>query len=266
MGGDCTIVGAGPVGLFLAQQLKDLDVTVYEEHKKIGKPVQCTGLISKNIDSVYEIPQECILNKVKGARIYSPSGKKFELARDQDQAYVIDREKFDKKLAEGINIQTKHVSDLNFESKYIIGADGPNSIVARLSGLKPIKEKLVGLQYEIPIEDYGRDFIEMYFGDNFAPGFFAWIVPAGDRLRVGAATNTNVKEYLDNFLKNKFEEPEILSTNAGVIPISVRPEFTNGNIAVVGDAAGQVKATTGGGVYFGFKSAKILANSIKKNN
>jgi flavin-dependent dehydrogenase len=213
------------------------------------------------------MPQECVLNRVKGARIYSPSGKMLELARSEDQAYVIDRSIFDKSLAEGLNIEYgKQVSSIDFQSKVIVGADGPNSRIAELTGFSGLGERIAGMQYEIPIRNYNRDFVEMYFGNSVAPGFFAWIVPAGEKLRVGLAAKQNLKEHLDKFLKMKFPNAEILATHAGVIPLSLRNSFVKGNIALVGDSAGQVKATTGGGIVMGFKSALHLAKAIKENN
>jgi len=266
LGRDCTIIGAGPVGLFLARQLEGLDVQIIEEHSEIGKPVQCTGLISKNIDSLYKPPKECVLNEVNGARIYSPSGKVFEISRGKE-AYIIDRASFDKSLAEDLEIETgKRVEQLDFDSKYIVGADGPNSVTAQLAGFPEIEEKITGLQYEIPIGSYNTEFVELYFGNQIAPGFFAWIVPTDSRLRVGLATHENPKEYLDNFVKKKFGEPQILDKHAGIIPIKLRTSFVKDNIALVGDSAGQVKPTTGGGIVMGFKSAKILADAIRNND
>lgn len=268
-GEDCTIVGAGPAGLFLARQLKGLDVRIIEEHREIGKPVQCTGLLSRNIDNIYKPPQECILKTVKGARLFSPSGKIIELGRSENEAYVVDRAIFDQSLAQGLEIELgKQVQDINFGSKFVVGADGPNSTVARLAGFSNLGETVTGLQYEIPAEYYDSDFVELYFGNDIAPGFFAWIVPAGERVRIGLASTKNPTEYLDKFAKSKVPgaETEIISKQAGLIPLKLRKNFTLGKIALVGDAAGQVKPTTGGGVYFGMRSAKILAEAIQKND
>ncbi len=264
---DCTIIGAGPVGLYLARQLKDFDVRIIEEHKEVGKPVQCTGLISTNVDKVHKVPLDCVLNKVKGARIHSPSGKKLEIRAETEQAYVIDRGLFDKSLAEGLEVEHgKRANHLKFNSKYIIGADGPNSAVAQLAGFGEIAEKAPAVQYEIPIGNCDTEFVEMYFGNNIAPGFFAWIVPTDSRLRVGLAARDNIKYYLDKFLNSKIPGARILDTQAGVVPLAPRQNFVKGNVALVGDAAGQVKSTTGGGVYTGMVSAKCLADAIKQGD
>ena len=261
------IVGAGPVGLYLAQQLNGIGVEVFEEHSSIGDPAQCTGLFSTNIDSLFKIPQECILNKVKGARFYSPSGNVVELSRKSDQAYVVDRTKFDQALAEGVDTRlgTK-ITSIESSADYIIGADGPSSTVARLAGFPPLEDVLVGVQYEIPADGHEQDFVEMHFGNEVAPGFFMWVVPTGDRLRIGLANDTDPVARIEKFIKSKFGNPKILEKTAGAIPLKWRESVVKGNVALVGDAAGQVKPTTGGGIYMGFLSAKILANAIKQDD
>ena len=264
---DVSIVGAGPVGLFLARELQGLDVKVFEEHQSIGEPVQCSGLVSRNIDELVKIPQECILNKVKGARLYSPAGKCFEVARGREEAYVIDRTLFDQKLSEGVDVETgKRVSSLSLDSEYIVGADGPNSIVAKQSGFPPLEEVIPGLQYEVE-KEVDQDFVELHFGNEVAPGFFAWVIPIGDKTRVGLCSKENIKAFLDKFVKSKgFDNAEIVSQQAGLVPLKWREEIVKGNVALVGDAAGQVKPTTGGGIVMGFSSAKILADAIKKGD
>lgn len=264
---DVAIVGAGPIGCYLGQQLRGLDVKIFEEHTEIGKPISCTGLISSNVDEILEVPKKSVLNKVKGAKLFSPGNAMVELSRGEDQAYVVDRSVFDREIAKGADIELGHrVSSLDFNAEYIVGADGPNSFVARAAGFPAIEESITGLQYEIPNDSYATDFVELYFGNRIAPEFFAWIVPAKDRLRVGLATNESPKQHLDKFVEEKFGKPEIIETHAGLIPVKCRSRITNENVALVGDAAGQVKPTTGGGIYIGMQSARILAEAIKRES
>ena len=230
--------------------------------------MQCTGLISTNVDKLYKPPAECILNKVRGARIYSPSKKELFLSRPEYQAYVIDRSIFDKSLTEGLEdkIETgKKVEHLKLDSKYIIGADGPNSTVAKLSGFPEIEDKGFGIQYVIPRGEYDPDFVELHFGNDIAPNFFAWVVPTDEHLRVGLGCVKNPQFYLDKFMKEHFPNSEIFEKNAGIVPLKPRSIFQKENIALVGDAAGQVKPTTGGGVNTGFLSAVHLARAIKED-
>ena len=264
---DVVIVGAGPVGCYLGKQLRGLDVKIFEEHPEVGKPVSCTGLISSNIDDIFEVPKNSILNTVKGAKLFSPSGTVVELSRKEDQAYIVDRSIFDRELAKGLDVGLgQRVESLDLGARYIVGADGPNSFVAEAAGFPAIGEALTGLQYEIPNDSYNTEFVELYFGNAVAPGFFAWVVPAGKRLRVGLAVENNPKQLLERFVSEKFGKPEILERHAGRIPVKCRGRITKGNVALVGDAAGQVKPTTGGGVYIGMRAAALLAEAIKRDS
>ncbi len=265
-----TIIGGGTAGLFLARELKEkgIESIVYEEHKELGKPVHDSGIFSKNLLEFVPELEKISLNTVKGARLYSPGNKVVELERGGNEAYILERHLLEETLSKGLNIEIgKKVEKIDFESKYVIGADGINSTVARLAEFPQLENFLSGIEYEI--ENTGtheKEFLELYFGSKIAPGFFAWIVPAGKNLRVGLAAKEKPKDYLDKFLTEKFGKAEILKTVGGRIPIGWRKKFTRGNIALVGDAAGQVKPTTGGGVYIGMASGRILADAIEKNN
>ena len=265
-----SIVGGGTAGLFLARELKEKGIAsiVYEEHRELGKPVHDTGIFSKNLLEFVPGLKKIALNTVKGAKLFSPGGKVVELARRENEAYVLDRDKLEKTLAKGLNVETgKKVEKLDFKSKYIVGADGTGSAVAKLAGFPEINEWLLGLEYEIEnTGTHGTDFVELYFGNQVAPGFFAWIVPTDKTLRVGLAVNGKAKDYLDRFLSEKFGSTEIIQTIGGLIPMRWREKIVKGNVALLGDAAGQVKPTTGGGVYMGMASAKILARAISKGD
>jgi flavin-dependent dehydrogenase len=260
---EVAIVGAGPAGCFLAKNLSGADVRLFEEHKNVGEPAQCAGLVSRNLENIVPVPKNCILNRVKGARFFSPDGSVVELSRPEDQAYVIDRAKFDQGLAKGLDIEYgKRVNEIDFGSRFVVGADGPNSVVAEKAGFPRMGETLFGVQHEIENQNHSKDFVELYFGSRVAPGFFAWVIPTDKNLRVGLAANSGAIEWLDRFVERKFGNVEILKTSAGMIPLRPRKSIVSGNVALVGDAAGQVKPTTGGGLYVGLRSAKMLADAI----
>ena len=93
-----SVIGAGPAGLAAAKKLAESgwQVTVLEEHKKVGKPMQCAGLVSKSGAAINKLPiQDCVLNEIQGARIYAPNGEFLSLRKYETVALVLDREKFD---------------------------------------------------------------------------------------------------------------------------------------------------------------------------
>jgi geranylgeranyl reductase family protein len=269
MDSQVTIVGGGPAGLHLSRKLKDkgIDSTVYESSPDIGRPVQCSGVFSNNFAELLDMPKKVILNQVKGAKLYSPSKKVVEVSREEKQADIVDRGEYDRHLAKGLDVKEgEHVNSLDFDSEYIVGADGAHSTVARLAGFPPLEKHVVGVQVEIDNDGYDKDFVELHLGQRVAPGFFAWIIPTDKNLRVGLGTRENPKEYLDRFIEERFGKVEQRKCLAGYIPMRVRKPILKGNVALVGDAAGQVKATTGGGIYMGMKSAEILADAIERKD
>jgi flavin-dependent dehydrogenase len=108
---------------------------------------------------------------------------------------------------------------------------------------------------------------ETYFG-SICPGFFAWILPESKKMaRIGVITRKDTKETFNRFLKlKKINKKQIVDLQAGLIPIfNKKTQVQKGNIFLVGDAASQVKATTGGGLVPGLKAAKILSECILRH-
>ncbi|OYT35335.1 MAG: hypothetical protein B6U87_00410 [Candidatus Aenigmarchaeota archaeon ex4484_52] len=305
---DLLIVGAGPVGSTLANELLKYDrnfkICILEEHKKSGTPQQCSGLFSKNISDVVELKENEILQKIKGADLYSPSNFKFSLNTNKIQAYVIDRTIFDMRLAKqakisgaGLLLNTKFLSakkckdiykikildklknkENTIYSKYIAACDGASSIVAKKFNF-PKMQCIYGYAIIIKAKtNQDKDFISknkvaLYFGEKIAPDFFLWKIPRAKQktIEIGIASKKKPQIYLNEFIKRqKINKKNIIHKMGGLIPCEMRSQIIKNNIILVGDAAGQVKSTTGGGVIYGMKSAKIAANAIflalKNNN
>ncbi|HIH21448.1 MAG: geranylgeranyl reductase family protein [Candidatus Diapherotrites archaeon] len=286
-----TIAGAGPAGLTTARHLAEegWQVTVLEEHKKIGKPMQCAGLISKAGAVINKLPvQDCILNEIQGARIFAPNGEKLFLHKYETVALVLDREKLDLnclKEAEkhGVEVRTNCKlidarTDTVFlqqdergemlKTKILVGADGANSKVRSILGLRMPSENFVN-SFQIRAKGrFEKEFVELHLG-NFAKGFFAWVVPESrDTARIGIGTSVqeNAQQALDKFLKEKNISVQKIEHTAGVIPIG-QPlkEACKGNALLVGDAGFHAKATTGGGIVTGSIAARIAAETITEH-
>ncbi|UCD06851.1 MAG: NAD(P)/FAD-dependent oxidoreductase, partial [Candidatus Aenigmatarchaeota archaeon] len=151
---DVIVVGAGPSGLYSARLLeKSLRVLVLEEHKRIGEPVQCSGLISKNLENFVRIDNGFVENEVRGAVLHFPKSE-LKLEKSGGAAYVIDRGKFDMFLAKGLKSEVMlnskvrgieirkdfvsvNIKGKEFRSKILLGCDGPNSLIRNHFGVRP---------------------------------------------------------------------------------------------------------------------------------
>lgn len=261
------IVGSGIVGCYLGRILGDQEI--WERNDRlIEKP--CSSLLSKTglfaLDFEYE---DCILNEIRGARFFSDK-KEFSVEKKSAQAFVLDRLKLQKELVEEAKDEGCKVrygkAWKGEKDKFVIGADGAVSAVAGSMG---VKRKYIHA-YQIKAELKKKmepDFVELYFG-QFAPGFFGWRIPFDERhVEIGLGVSQgNVKEKFDGFVK-RFEIKKIDKVQSALIPLFDSEQRTvMGNTALVGDAAGQVKATTGGGIIFGCKCAEVLADAVERKD
>lgn len=276
------VVGAGPCGAEIARRLAEdgHSVELFEEHAMVGRPIACTGIVTKALFEFVPKDESYIINELKAVRIFSPSGKTLEVPL---QEYVICREKFDTWMVErakdaGVKVHLRHkfvdandkITKFRLDEKIVereydilIGADGPFSAVARSQGLLNGRQYYIGSQATVR-GDFEPDVFLTFFG-KCAPGFFAWAVPEGNNFsRVGVASKKKVHVFFD-MLRERFNG-EIVERQAGPIPIyDGARQVQRNNVYLVGDAAGVVKNTTGGGIITGIWSAKILANALKEN-
>ncbi len=288
------VVGAGPIGAIAARCSAEngARTLLLEEHSSIGSPVQCTGLISTEAlrESELKPDSSFIYRRIKGANVYSPSGHSIRIDGVRTRAYVIDRKIFDRTLVtraldagseimlsaratalknteDGAVLTVKHCgSTQEIDAKVVIGADGVKSNISRMCGLGRVKKALTGIQIEGRYETCDPGFVEIFLGNRFAPGFFAWAVPTTETIaRIGLCTepnNTPPYQYLTKLLRehptvSKNYKGSYTSLTLGSIPIGALNETSARGVLITGDAAGQVKPTTGGGIYPGAICAKI---------
>ncbi|MBN1503134.1 NAD(P)/FAD-dependent oxidoreductase [Candidatus Woesearchaeota archaeon] len=277
-----SIIGAGPVGNYAAYLLsrKGLQAEVYEEHSEIGRPVQCTGILSSKFKEIIKPKKEFVINKTNKARIYAPNNKFVELRLRTN--YILDRTKFDSHLAKEaeknaakINLNTKfldfrkrnkyyklkikHNDNIRqINTDYLIGADGPVSQVAKSAGVFDKRKFLQGMQVRA---NYQNDNAVEFFP---YVGTYAWIVPENKEIaRIGLASYSNTKSIFEKFTMEKINKKDIIDKQGGLIPMyNPHLRTQKENIYLVGDAATQVKATTGGGIIPGLIAAKCVANAI----
>ncbi len=288
---DVTIVGAGPAGLSIAKRLAErgISVTVLEEHKEVGIPTHCSGLISKTGVFLNKLPIEGItFNEVQGAKLVSPNRETIVLDRFEPVAYVVDRAELDKNMAKqaekaGAEIKTKsRLIDVRGESvflqhdsrgemmktKVVVGADGVQSKVRELMGIRLPKEKYINSYQALAKGRFNKHFVELYLGD-FAKGFFAWVIPySKDTALMGLGTQLpgNAKECFDEWIKKYEFDVHVGKGNAFLIPCGEPlKSIVKDNKLLVGDAAYQTKASSGGGIVFSCMAGNIAGDCIAEH-
>jgi len=281
-----TVIGAGPSGNYFAYLLskKGYKVQVFEENSRIGVPVQCTGLISEEINRIARPPRECILNRIKKARIISPG--KVEVRVELKENIVVDRAAFDLSLSEkaalegaeyylstrfekleragrGYLLRMRGKGQSTFRSDYVIGADGPLSTVAKEAGMYGNRKFFTGMQITAKYSNSNE--IEFHL----QKGGISWIVPIDEEsARIGVAFEKDANKEFNAFLKkvfgDKYRKKASEKKVAGLIPkFSPFQRVEKRSIFLLGDAATQVKATTMGGIVPGMKAAEALSAAIQ---
>ena len=269
---DAAIVGGGAAGSILAWKLaeKGWKVVVLEKKKEAGGKV-CGGLVSHRV--IRFSGTEAIMNEIRGARVFFPGGREVTIGGERVYAYVIDRDAVDREMVEKAvaagavyhtGFRVERIADRKIKGKeeiefdYLIGADGASSMVASLHNMGEI-------EYINAIQGHSKDgnkeeYVSVYFDNTISPGFFSWVIPDGEKARIGlGSVERNVRKKL-NMLEKKIGR-EVREARGAIIPAGLRKLYV-GNVALIGDAAGQVKATSGGGLYAICVAASSLADSF----
>lgn len=300
---DVIVIGGGPCGSFCALNLakNGVKVTVFEEHCEIGVPSHCAGHISisglKHL-GLYPLPNKIVENLFNGAKFYSPNGSELSVRFGSPVTCAVNRVLFDKYIAQlakdsganyclnsqvksliiddsyvkGVNVQQKG-ENTKVSAKIVVNAEGVFPRILKHVGLHPPRsDKIVyGFQVEVEnVKNIELDFVEVFLGSAYAPGFYAWLIPKRNgKAKVGlAARKGNPKEFLKNLMRKhpvaslKLREAKILRESLHPITLGgpIPRAYSNGFLAV-GDAASQVKPTTGGGVILGLHCAKMAAET-----
>lgn len=274
---DVVVAGAGPSGSAAARACAEagLRTLCIEEHGTIGRPVQCAGLLSMAAFSECRVSTRSILSTVSGARFIPSDGEPLVIDAGRPKACVVDRGALDREMAEAaaeagaeFRLKTSVVSlrgnravtkgvrgreEIGFS--LLIAADGVRSSIARMLGLGRAERYLGGLQAEVPSRGDPR-LVEIH--PHASPEFFGWVIPAGNgRARVGLCGEGDLRPRLSHLLR-PFGDG-VLDMVSGAIPLGVLPRTYGPRTLIVGDAAGMVKPTSGGGIYTGVRSARHAA-------
>jgi digeranylgeranylglycerophospholipid reductase len=280
---DVAVIGAGPAGSMAAKYAAKAgaSVVLLEEHNSIGWPVECAGLLGNQAMEESELYMgKFVIRGLKGAKACSQNACVSFKARSH-KAWVVDRKLFDRALAvdavrRGVELRlSSYVRGIQKENgistlaiysgdsisaDVVISAEGVKAKIARQAGIGPVQTILSGAQVEAPFSIDDPEKVELYFG-HFT-GLFAWVIPTLDETaRIGLCAKDNGCAHLKAFLQKDFIRKRLLGSPAalvvGGLPLGPPASAVADGFMAIGDAAGQVKPTSGGGIYTGLVCAKV---------
>ena len=288
---DVIVVGAGPSGLRTAARLAGagLDVRVVERKPSVGAGVVCTGIVGLEVFDDLGLDRSAVVGEMRTVRLVSPFATELVYTHPRPFARVVDRERFDGRLAEAAASAGATIACGARVDDVSVGPDGVEAVVrdgegraerlrAALAvlatgvdyalqkklGLSAPREFLMGAQAECACP--GDGVTSLFFGREVAPGAFAWSVPAGPgRARVGLLTPKDARGRLRGLLErgagfDGLRDPGPIRTRPVAQGLLART--VGDRVLAVGEAAGQTKTTTGGGISYGLLCADLAADAV----
>jgi len=278
---DVVVAGGSISGLMSAREIakKGYSVLVLEEGFEVGTPDHCGGLVSKSAlhDLGIEPTQKTFDSMINSAVIFSPSGKQIEIDSKNQKVVVVNRRELDKQVAlqaqqSGAEIRVKtsfkektkrgvRTSVDEIGCKILVDCRGVSTLINnQRDGI------LLSAQYEVYADWITDGKVEVYFDQIRYPGFFAWIIPSGNGVgKVGiAGREINISNIMEQFLRNKGRYSIIRKIFAPIWIKGPIKDFVSRDAVIVGDAAGQAKPTTAGGIYSCGMGGFLAGNAITK--
>lgn len=297
---DVLVVGGGPGGLIAARELasrdRGLSVVLLERDRAIGAPVRCgEGVGSAGLaEFIDPANASWVSRKITKVIFWAPDGTEVRVA-EGDVGYVLDRTRFEPALAAeagragaelligteatglrrdggGWLVAVRSAArEWVMRAKLIIAADGVDGMVARWAGLDtrvPARDMESCAQYLMTNVNVDQDAIYLHFGDNVAPGGYAWVFPkGGDSANIGLgvvalhAGARNARQWLDDYTQSYFPTSTRVSSTVGgvIVHPTIKRTVTDG-LLTVGDAAHMINPLSGGGIVNAMKAGRLAAD------
>ena len=295
---DVVVIGAGPAGNLCAALTAEagLSTLVLEEHEAAGLFVNCTGIIGAEAFSRLNLPTDQVLSHLQRITFFAPSGHSFRYDPEQPLAYIVSRQQFDQSLAElaqsqgaqyrfgyharllrvdsdEVEIREQEEAD-PIQANVVVIATGFGTNLPAQVGLSSPREIIYGAQAEVEMD--GLKDVEIYLGREVAPEAFAWVVPlcstdspenSTGPARIGLVARKQAPMYFKKLLNHPLIRDRIRTPQPKMLlsPVPMQPMERSyaDRVLVVGEAAGQVKTTTQGGIYYGMLCAGMAAEAIR---
>ena len=290
---DAIVIGAGPAGSQVAGMMAGAghSVLVLDGKSSPTESVCCTGIIGLECLGSFAIADQVVSRWLRGAILHSPSGRKLTLLRPTEQAAIVDRVALNVSLISrargrgadftlgtrvtGIDTATGGITvsavgdagPVTFEARVAVVATGFNPGFTEALGFGKPSDSVMGAQIEVVAPN--SEEVEIFTGREVAPGFFAWLAPTTPGIAlVGLLSRRRPGDYLEKLVESlrtqgKIGEAVSEPLHWG-IPLKPLRRTYRDRLLVVGTAAGQVKATTGGGIYYGLLCANIAAGHLDR--
>ncbi len=287
------VVGAGPMGSYLAGEAaaEGFKVALVEEHPEVGKPAHCTGIIGESVLKSFEIPADCLVNTLGKFTVYCPDGRTLPFPGHL-KIHIVDRVRLDRvfsaravsagaRLYLGTQVQSasqdgkkvvlaaeKGARKLGIEGRICVMATGAMSNLPFESGISRPPHLYKSAQMEAEVQDL--EGAEIYTGEKIAPGSFAYAVPiGGNSAKIGLIVKKGGRAFLENLCQSDYLKgrvTRVLNTpKYRRIPMGAPKKTVAGRVVALGDAACQLKTTSGGGIYYGLLCARILMNVLRES-
>ncbi len=283
------IIGAGTAGLIAARELGKTGISsiVYDQKTRLGVPVRASGIVSINgLRSIGVDYKKSVTNTLYGARLHAGKSAVF-IESKRAVAHVLERRHFNELCREqaeaegarivlGERVTPSSLNAIGTDNGVVVGADGAVSVVAKHYNMGELRSYVLTYKAEFDVEVQDKGIVDLFFDKEYN-GLFGWLCPnsegileAGIGIRPGRH-GLNSKKVFEGFLHRKevagiLSKAKILDGQASIIPMRLRRRIVDAGrrVVLVGDAAGQVKPSTGGGIVFGGNAAILAAKTIHR--
>jgi len=270
---DAIVVGAGIAGCAVAEALgrEGFNVLLLEAERKVKID---TGIVSKEIEFLIDLPRKLIKKEIREIDFLSPSKYEIELVTENHFAYLLRAEEFRsylrKRAKERAELRYERVVEIILEKdravvctesneypcRLVVGCDGAASIVREKLG---IRRPNVFASALCRTRNRRRKRITVYFNKIYSPHYFAWEVPFTNE--VGLICKYWIGQHLESFVE--MEGYKITKVIYAPIAIGTTRSYAD-RCMLVGEACGQVKPLTGGGIVYSLTAARLAASAAKK--